>query len=488
MLGAIVQPGSDLLMSSVATRKAPPAPRSHWLWGNPEVLADPLAFMRRNSSEHGGIVSLRLLTHTAWLVTEPAAIESILIDQPEKFRKHFAVRLLPIALGNGLLTSEGDFYSRQRRLSQPAFQRSQISQYFSTFVNSIHRMLDSWQSGDDRDILQEMHTLTLGTASKTLFGVDAEAQSERVRAALRVGQAEFVRRLMTIFHFPIWVPTPSNLRLRRATQVLDDIIYDFIRQRRQATHNQRSDLLSILLHARDSVDQTGMTDKQLRDECLTIFLAGQETTALAMSWCWWLLSEHPAAAKRIYEEVDTVLNGRVPTVEDIPRLQETEYALLEAMRLYPPIYIIGREALVDTEIEGFHCPRGTTVLMPAWAVHRDARYFENPDAFLPERWRDGLEKRLPKCAYFPFSAGPRVCLGSHFAMLQMKLVIAMIAQKFRFTAAPGQKVRPNVQITLQPSPGVPAILAAREQTSHSDVNEINSYTAVEEASNGKQVS
>ncbi len=466
-------------MSSFATRKSPPAPRSNWLWGNPEVLADPLAFMRRISAEHGGVVSLRLLTHTAWLITEPAAIESVLIEQPEKFRKHFAVRLLPIALGNGLLTSEGDFYSRQRRLVQPAFQRSQVAQYFSTFVNSIHRMLDSWQSGDDRDILQEMHTLTLGTASKTLFGVDAEYQSERVRAALRVGQAEFVRRLMTIFHFPIWVPTPSNLRLRRATRDLDDIIYDIIRQRRRASQTNRSDLLSILLHARDSVDQTGMTDKQLRDECLTIFLSGQEATALAMSWCWWLLAEHPVAANRIYEEVDTVLNGRVPTVEDIARLQETEYALLEAMRLYPPIHIIGREALVDTDVEGFHCPRGTTVLMPAWAVHRDARYFENPDAFLPERWHDGLEKRLPKGAYFPFSAGPRVCLGTHFAMLQMKLVIAMIAQKFRFTVAPGQKVTPNVQITLQPSPGVPAILDARLPDANSNVNDVSAYAVAE---------
>ena len=454
-------------MSSFATLKSPPAPRSHWLWGNPEVLADPLAFMRKMASDYGGIVSLRLLTHTAWMVTDPAAIESVLIRQADKYRKHFAVRLLPIALGNGLLTSEGDFYSRQRRLAQPAFQRSQVSQYYSTFVSATQRMLDTWQVGESRDILQEMHTLTLGTASKTLFGVDAEFQSERVRSALRVGQAEFVRRLLTLFHFPIWVPTRSNLRLRRATRDLDDIIYGFIRQRR-ASGEQRGDLLSILLHARDGVDQTGMTDKQLRDECLTIFLAGQETTALAMSWCWWLLAEHPHVADRIYAEVDTVFNGQIPTMEGLTRLQETEHALLEAMRLYPPIHVIGREPLVDTEIEGFHCPRGTTLLMPAWAVHRNERYFNNPDAFLPERWRNGFEKQLPKCAYFPFSAGPRICLGTHFAMLQMKLVIAMIAQRFQFTLAPGQKVTPNVQITLQPSPGVPAIVRSRQSIHNSD--------------------
>lgn len=440
--------------------ESPPAPRSHWLWGNPEVLADPLAFMRRMSAEYGGIVSLRLLTHTAWMITEPTVIESVLVKQATEFRKHFAVRLLPIALGNGLLTSDGDFYSRQRRLAQPAFQRSQVSHYYTTFVDSTRRMLDAWQAGENRDILLEMHSLTLGTASRTLFGVDAEFQSERVRAALRIGQAEFVRRLLTIVRLPMWVPTPSNLRLRQATRDLDDIIYDFIRQRR-ASNEPRSDLLSRLLHARDEGAETGMTDKQLRDECLTIFLAGQETTALAMSWCWWLLAENPTVAERIYAEVDSVLNGRCPTMEDLSRLQETEHALLEAMRLYPPIYIIGREALVDTEIGGFRCPRGTTLLMPAWAVHRDERYFQDPDSFLPERWRNNFEKQLPKCAYFPFSAGPRVCLGTHFAMVQMKLVIAMIAQRFRFTVAPGQKVTPNVQITLQPSPGIPAILRSR---------------------------
>lgn len=463
-------------MSSLAELKSPPAPRSHWLWGNPEVLADPLAFMLRMKSDYGGIVSLRLLTHTAWMVTDPEAIESVLVRQAEKFRKHFAVRLLPIALGNGLLTSEGEFYSRQRRLVQPAFQRSQVSQYYSTFLSATQRMLDTWQVGENRDILQEMHALTLGTASRTLFGVDAEVQSERVRAALRVGQSEFVRRLLTVFHLPIWVPTPSNLRLRRATQALDDIIYNFIRQRR-ASGKPRNDLLSILLHARDEVDQTGMTDKQLRDECLTIFLAGQETTALALSWCWWLLAEHPSVADRIYAEVDTVFNGRLPTMEGLMRLQETEHALIEALRLYPPIHVIGREALVDTEVNGFLCPRGVTVLMPAWAVHRDERYFRNPDAFCPERWRDGFEKRLPKCAYFPFSAGPRVCPGTHFAMLQMKLVIAMIAQRFQFTLVPGQKVTPNVQITLQPSPGVPAILCSRKLARTSDLSDLTAHTA-----------
>jgi cytochrome P450 len=442
-------------------RKLPPSPRNHWLWGNNDVLQDPLEFMRKMTREHGGVVNLRLLTRSAWMVTDPAVIEQILITQARQFRKHFAVRLLPIALGNGLLTSEGDFYARQRRLTQPAFQRAQLSNYYTTFVSQTQRMLDEWRDRDQRDILLEMHALTLNIASKTLFGADAENHAERVRGALRVGQTEFARRLITLFRLPMWVPTPANLRLRKAAHDLDSIIYEFIRERR-ASHEQHNDLLAQLLNACDEGESTGMTDKQLRDECLTIFLAGQETSALVLTWCWYLLSKHPRAAGRIYDEVDSVLQGRVPTIEDLPNLKFTEYALLETMRLYPPIHVIGREALVDTEIGGFHCQRGTTLLMPAWAVHRDEQYYPKPDAFQIQRWRNDFEKQLPKGAYFPFSLGPRACPGINFAMMQLKVIVALIAQRFQFTLLPrDRKVAANPQVTLQPHEGIPSRITCR---------------------------
>ena len=441
--------------------KTPPGPRGHWLWGNTAPFqADRLGFMRDAARDYGGVVNLRFAYRKVWLVTEPSVIESVLVTQVRQFRKHFGLRLNPIVLGNGLLTSEGDFWLRQRRLAQPAFQRPQIALYAPMFADHTARMLDRWQAGESLDVLPEMMALTLGIASKTLFGADGDDHAERVRSALQVVQEEFVLRLMRFLQPPMWIPTAGNRRLKQAAHDLDSIIYGFIRQRR-ASGEQRDDLLSRLLHARDEGDKTGMTDKQLRDECLTIFLAGQETTALALSWTWYLLGQHPEVAARVYAEVDSVLAGRTPTMDDLPRLPETEHVLLESMRLYPPAFVVGREALTDIDIAGYRCSRGTTILMPETVVHRDPRFFENPDDFRPERWRDNFEKRLPNCAYFPFGAGPRACIGQLFAMVEMTMVLAMIAQRFQFTLKPGQTVTAGVQFTLRPKPGVPTVITPR---------------------------
>lgn len=452
------------LDSNSVERRCPPGPRGHWLLGNIAAFQqDRLRFMREAAREYGGVVDLRFAFRKVWLVTEPAVIESVLVTNARLFRKHFALRLNPIVLGKGLLTSEGDFWLRQRRLAQPAFSRTQIAQYIPTFVDYTDRMLARWQPGDNRDVLQEMMALTLGIASKTLFGADGDAHAETVRTALNVTQEEFVRRLVRLVQLPVWVPTAGNRRLLRAVRDLDTIVYDFIRQRR-ASNVQTDDLLSRLLAARDEGAATGMSDKQLRDECLTIFLAGQETTALALSWTWYLLGQHLEVANRVYAEADAVLAGRKPTIDDLPRLKETEHVLLESMRLFPPAFIVGREALVDTEVGGFHCPRGTTILMPETVVHRDPRFFERPDEFLPERWRDDFEKKLPHCAYFPFGAGPRICIGNTFAMMEMTLALAMIAQRFQFTLDPGQNITMGVQFTLRPKPGVMTTLTPRNTT------------------------
>ncbi|MES2789576.1 MAG: cytochrome P450 [Planctomycetota bacterium] len=444
-----------------AKSSTPPQPPGHWLWGNVTGFrSNRIQFMRDAAKNYGGVVALRLVHRNIWLVTEPAIIETVLSTRAREFRKHFALRVNPGVLSNGLLTSEGDFWLRQRRLSQPAFMRPQIAKYIPTFVEHTTRLLDRWHPGDNRDILQDMMSLTLGIASRTLFGADGDNHAESVRSALEITQQEFVRRLSRLVQIPKWIPTAGNRRLAGAIRVLDAIVYDFIRQRR-ASGEQRDDLLSRLLHARDDMDQTGMTDKQLRDECLTIFLAGQETTALALSWTWYLLSQHPEAAARVYAEVDEVLGGRTPTAEDLPRLQEVEHVLLESMRLYPPAFIVGREALADMELAGYYCPRGTTILMPQAIVHRDPRYFQNPDTFDPTRWRGDFEKHLPRGAYFPFGGGPRICIGNTFAMVEMTLVLALIAQRFQFTLAPGQTVTTSEQFTLRPSPGVPTVITPR---------------------------
>ncbi|MDB5387291.1 MAG: cytochrome [Planctomycetaceae bacterium] len=439
---------------AIVPGSTPPGPRGHWLLGNVSAFqADRLGFMRDTARDFGGVVAMRLGFRRVWLVTEPAVIESVLITHARQFRKHFALRINPIVLGNGLLTSEGDFWLRQRRLSQPALQKSQIAHYVPTFVEHTARMLARWKPGEVRDVLPEMMTLTLGIVSKTLFGGEADADADRVHAALRVTREEFVRRLARPVQIPIWIPTARNRRMRRAAKELDAIIYGFIQQRRKSGE-QRDDLLSRLLNARDAGEKTGMSDKQLRDECLTIFLAGHETTALALSWSWYLLGQNPAVASRVHAEVDAVLAGRTPTVDDVPQFKEIEQVLLETMRLYPPAFIVGREALADVEIAGYRCARGTTILMPQSVVHRDSRFFAEPDEFHPERWQGDFEKQLPKCAYFPFGGGPRTCIGNTFAMVEMTLVLAMMAQKYQFTLVPGQNVTPGVQFTLRPLPGV----------------------------------
>jgi cytochrome P450 len=440
--------------SAVRSRRSPLGPRGNWLLGNVAAFkADRLGFMRTIARDYGGVVALRLGFRKVWLVTEPAVIHSVLVTHARQFRKHFALRINPIVLGNGLLTSEGEFWLRQRRLSQPAFQKSQVAGYVPTFVEHTARMLSRWKSGEVRDILPEMMNLTLGIVSKTLFGSDSDADSDRVHRAMRVTREEFVRRLARPIQIPIWIPTPGNLKMRRAAKELDAIIYGFIQQRR-TSGEEHDDLLSRLLHARDAGEKAGMSDKQLRDECLTIFLAGHETTALALTWAWYLLGQHPAAAARVQAEVESVLGGRAPTVEDVPRLQETERVLLETMRLYPPAFIVGREALTEVQIAGYHCARGTTILMPQSVVHRDPRYFTDPDEFHPERWQGDFEKQLPKGAYFPFGSGPRTCIGNTFAMVEMTLVLAMMAQKYQFILVPGQNVTLGAQFTLRPLPGV----------------------------------
>src|SRR5262249_23331072 len=291
-------------------------------------------------------------------------------------------------------------------------------------------------------------------------GSDALDSAGDVRAALRFMQENFVRRFGRIVNIPIWVPTPNNLRARKSLRKLDEIIYGFIRRRRQSKED-RGDLLSILLHARDEDDGKAMTDWQVRDEAMTLFLAGHETTALALGWTWFLLAPHPEAEARLVDELRTVLGGRAPTTADLPHLRYTEAIVSESLRILPPVYTIGREAIEDCEIGGFRVPRKTTILMSQWVVHRDPRWFTEPEKFQPERWLGDLQNRLPKFAYFPFGGGPRLCVGNTFALMETALVLATIAQRYRFTVLPGHPIEPVASFTLRPRYGIPAIVTPR---------------------------
>ncbi|HZT78594.1 MAG TPA: cytochrome P450 [Gemmataceae bacterium] len=429
---------------------APPGPRGRWLTGTlAEFSRDRLGFMARCARDYGDVVATRLGPYPVWFLFRPDLIEEVLVNQARNFTKHFALRLNPLVLGNGLLTSEGDFWLRQRRLIQPAFNRQRLAGYAPAMVAAARRMLDRWAPGAAIDVPAEMMRLTLEIAAETMFGARVGPEADTVADALRVLQQSFVNRFGRLVRLPVWVPTPRNVRLRRAVARLDEIIYRFIGARRRSGAD-RGDVLSLLLHARDEDDGTGMTDKQLRDEAMTLFLAGHETTALALTWAWYLLATHPEAEARLLAEADVQLAGRPPAAEDAPRLRYAEWVALEAMRLYPPAYAVGREALAACDLGGWRLPAGMTVLMSQWVVQRDPRWFDRPDEFRPERWAGDAAQRLPKYAYFPFGGGPRLCIGNTFAMLEMVLVLAAIAQRCRFTLAPGQKVEPQPSFTLRP--------------------------------------
>jgi cytochrome P450 len=276
-----------------------------------------------------------------------------------------------------------------------------------------------------------------------------------------MGMRTFVRRWRSVYPLPVWIPTPTNLRLKRAVRQLDAIVYGFIKERR-ASGGDRGDLLSMLLQAQDADDGTRMTDKQVRDEAMTLFLAGHETTANALSWTWYLLSQHPEVEAKLAAELEAVLGGRSPTVADLPRLRYTEMVVLESMRIFPPVYAFGREAIRECTLGGYRVRRGTTVIMSQWVMHRDPRYFDNPEQFLPERWADGLAKRLPKFAYLPFGGGPRICIGNSFAMMEAILILATMLSKFRFTVLPDHPVIPRPTVTLRPEHGIKGVLTKRE--------------------------
>jgi cytochrome P450 len=458
----------------VAISATPAGPRGRFLTG---VLADmghdPLGFLTACARQYGDFVPLALGLKQGLLLSHPDLIEAVLVTQQRSFIKSPTVRRLRV-VGNGLLTSEGEFWRRQRRLMQPAFHRQRIAGYANTMVRHAERLVAdwsaSWPDGEARDVVPAMMALTMAIVTEALFGTDVPVSPAEIGAALaEIGDHFNSRTYSLLFFLPDEVPTPANVRLRRAIKQLDDVIYGVIGQRRRQEEDT-GDLLSLLLRVQDEEERgegspggrgRGMTDRQLRDEIMTLFLAGHDTTALTLSWTWALLAQHPAVEAQLHAELDEVLGGRSPTMEDMPRLRFTEQVVTEALRLYPPAWAIGREATADCEVVGQRVKRGTVITISQWVVQRDPRFFEEPDAFQPERWAAGLATRLPRYAYFPFGGGPRACIGNGFAMTEAVLLLATIGQRFRLALAPGFEVTPQPYVTLRPKNGVRMTLHRR---------------------------
>jgi cytochrome P450 len=429
------------------TLTRPPGPKGRLLTGHlGELRNDLLGLYTRTAREHGDCALLWFGLRPVYLFSHPDLVEQVLHSR--NFTKHYALRMNRMLLGNGLLSSEGDFWLRQRRLIQPAFGRDRILSYAPVMVDYAARWAGAWQEGQTRDVHADMRQLTMEIAAKTLFGADASGQGPAVAQALRAVMEAFIRRLFSVVRLPESVPTPANIRAWRAIKRLDNILYGIINQRR--AEGRQADLLSILLHARDEHDGTGMSDRQLRDEAMTLFLAGHETTALALTWTLFALAEYPDVQDRLRAELRQVLAGRLPTAAELPRLRYTEMVVFEGMRLYPPAYVLGRQAIESCEVGGYHLPAGQTVLLCQWAIHRDGRFWEEPLRFWPERWADDPLARLPRYAYFPFGGGPRQCIGNTFALMETTLVLATLLQRWRVARATEGPPRFRPRMTLAP--------------------------------------
>lgn len=439
----------------------PPGPPGLFLVGNfLEFSRDPLGFLTRCATEYGDVALMRAGRLNSYIINNPDYIEEVLVAKSRNFIKDrfLNLRMFRLLLGNGLLTSDGDFWRRQRRLAQPAFHRERVANYARVMVDYTGRMLDSWREGELRDIHQSFMELTLEIVAKTLFDADVRENAGEVGESLEIAMDRFASQGSIVRMLDNFLPTPGRIRYQRAVRRLEKIVYRFIDEHRQSGRDA-GDLLSMLLAARDE-DGGRMSDRQVRDEVMTIFLAGHETTALALSWAWYLLALNPGAERKLMAEIDA-LSGEAPGVTDLGRLTYAGCVIKEAMRLYPPAWGIGREAIADCEIGGYRVRAGSQVFMVQWTMHRNPRYFEDPEEFRPERWTEDFEKRLPRFAYFPFGGGPRLCIGNSFAIMEAVLILATIAQRFKLALAPGQTVTPWPSVTLRPKTGIKMILGRR---------------------------
>jgi cytochrome P450 len=448
-----------------ATR--PPGPKGYFLIGNAvQMLRDPFYFPIRCAREYGDVVYLRFGPFAYYMLSNPSAIDQVLRVQHRNFPKDWGTRLLSSFLGQGLVTSDGELWRRQRQLAQPAFRHEQIQRYGQVMVEHTEQLIRGWRPGQTRDVHADLMQLTLGIVAQTLFSAQVSGKAAVVGRAMEAIMKYFAG-FLAMFPRLLWLPTRTNRRYRQAVRDLDQVIYDTIADRRTG-RSEGDDLLSRLLAARDE-DNSSMTDRQLRDELVTLMVAGHETTAVALSYCLYLLAQHPQAAEQLGAELDEVLDGRLPTAADAPRLRYTEWVVREAMRLYPPVTGISRQAAEECVIDGWHVPKGALIAMLQLVVHRDPRWFEQPEEFRPERWDNDLARRLPRGAYFPFGDGPRVCIGSQFAMMEAVLILATIAQRFRLELAPDFSLELLPSVTLRPKRGIKMVVRERTQRVRAEI-------------------
>ena len=420
---------------------------------------DPLGVYTRWARQYGDIFYYRVFSRHIYFLNHPDLIEHVLVTNYQSFIKGEALQSNRRIFGNGLLTNDGDSWLQQRHLIQPAFHRDRIESYGDTMVAYTERMMAAWHDGEVRDIHRDMMRLALEIVAKVLFNVEVTADTDRIAGALNTFMELGSRGRMLLPPILRLLPTADNFRYRRAARQLDDIVYGLIHRRRLDVEIA-DDLLSGLLQTQ-AIGRRAMSDEQLRDEVMTLLLAGHETTAVSLSWTWYLLAQYPEVEKKLWSELRAVLNGRSPRVQDLSRLPYTERVVKEAMRLYPPAWAIVRNSLKDSDLGGYRVPAGATVMMSQWVMHRDPRYYDQPEQFNPDRWLEGRAKGASKFTYFPFGGGPRTCIGASFATMEGVLVLAAIAQSYQVRVVQDCPVEPLPTITLRPRRGIKVVLTRR---------------------------
>ncbi|MGC1377624.1 MAG: cytochrome P450 [Anaerolineales bacterium] len=453
-----------VLSNPKSERTLPPGPKGLPVVGvASQVLKDPLGFFFGAFQQYGDVAYFSIGAKKFYSLGHPDHVQYVLQENNHNYHKASTYEKLRPLLGNGLLTSEGAYWLRQRRLIQPAFHRKRLAVMASVMTDCATNMLDRWQSAADKsqplNVADEFMRVTLDVVSRTMFSTSAAGSADEIGRNLPIILEHTNEGFWEAFDLA-WLPTPRNRQYQKALSKLDAIIYGIIEQRRQNKENF-DDLLTMLLESVDAETGEQMTDEHLRDEVMTIYLAGHETTANALSWGWYLLAQHPEVTARLRAEVDAVLQGRIPTVEDTPNLKYTRMVIDEVLRLYPSVWTIARAPLEADEIGGYHIPPGAVVALSPYITHRHPAFWDEPEKFDPERFSPERAAKRHPFAYFPFGGGPRLCIGNNFALMEATLMLAMIAQRYELSLAADQVIEPQPVVTLRPRYGIQMLVRQR---------------------------
>ncbi len=438
----------------------PPGPKGHWLLGCiPAFRRDMLSFLTNCAREYGDVCSFHLGPRRHILVNHPSLIHRILVTDNNKYVRPYNYQFLRSSIGNGLLLNEGKSWMRQRRLMQPQFLRQRLAGYADSAVRITREFSKDWQPGETRDLHTDMMRLTLRIVANVILNIEVDRDAEVVERVLEEVLNDYKFRLETGLNLPLWIPTRGHNRLRKALADLDQLVYRRIAERREHP-NKHDDLLSRLVKSHDE-GQSGMTSEQLRDEVVTMLFAGHETTANTLTWTFNLLAQHPQVGEQVAEEMSRELGKRDPAAADLDKLKFTEQVLLESMRLYPTAYLLGRKPTEEVQIGDYQIPAGVTIFLSQWVLQRDGRFFDEPEEFQPQRWAEG-SRGLPERAYFPFGAGPRLCIGKDFGMMESLLILSALLTCYGFDLVDNQPPTPWPSVTLRPRDGLKVIVRTRD--------------------------